>query len=145
MTNFRASDTLIQAVKQFEGLRLKAYRCPAGIWTIGYGHTRGVKAGQEITRAQAYTLLVGDMLPFVQYVNRLGVCKTQGQFDALVDFAYNLGTAALGSSTLLQLIRTKADDAVICKEFRKWVFSNGKVLTGLKKRREWECKQWVNS
>ena len=145
MTNFRASDTLIQAVKQFEGLRLKAYRCPAGIWTIGYGHTHGVKAGQQITRAQADSLLVGDLLPFVQYVNRLGVCKTQGQFDALVDFAYNLGTATLGSSTLLQLIRTKADDATICKEFRRWVYSGGKVLAGLKKRREWECKQWIKS
>ena len=142
---YRASDTLIQAVKQFEGLRLKSYRCPAGIWTIGYGHTHGVKAGQQITRAQADSLLVGDLLPFVQYVNRLGVCKTQGQFDALVDFAYNLGTAALGSSTLLQLIRTKADDATICKEFRRWVYSGGKVLAGLKKRREWECKQWIKS
>lgn len=142
---YRASDTLIQAVKQFEGLRLKAYRCPAGIWTIGYGHTRGVKAGQQITRAQADSLLIGDLLPFVQYVNRLGVCKTQGQFDALVDFAYNLGTAALGSSTLLQRIRINADDATICKEFRRWVYSGGKVLAGLKKRREWECKQWIKS
>lgn len=142
---YRASDTLIQAVKQFEGLRLKAYRCPAGIWTIGYGHTRGVKAGQQITRAQADSLLVGDLLPFVQYVNRLGVCKTQGQFDALVDFAYNLGTAALGSSTLLQRIRINADDATICKEFRRWVHSGGKVLAGLKKRREWECEQWMKS
>ena len=145
MTNFRASDTLIQAVKQFEGLRLKAYRCPAGIWTIGYGHTRGVKAGQQITRAQADSLLIGDLLPFVQYVNKLGVCKTQGQFDALVDFAYNLGTAALGSSTLLRLIRINADDASICKEFRRWVYSGGKILAGLKKRREWECKQWIKS
>lgn len=142
---YRASDTLIQAVKQFEGLRLKAYRCPAGIWTIGYGHTRGVKAGQQITRAQADSLLVGDLLPFVQYVNRLGVCKTQGQFDALVDFAYNLGAAALGSSTLLQRIRINADDATICKEFRRWVHSGGKVLIGLKKRREWECEQWIKS
>ena len=142
---YRASDTLIQAVKQFEGLRLKSYRCPAGIWTIGYGHTHGVKAGQQITRAQADSLLVGDLLPFVQYVNRLGVCKTQGQFDALVDFAYNLGTAALGSSTLLQRIRINADDATICKEFRRWVYSGGKVLAGLKKRREWECKQWIKS
>lgn len=142
---YRASDTLIQAVKQFEGLRLKSYLCPAGIWTIGYGHTRGVKAGQQITKAQADSLLVGDLLPFVQYVNRLGVCKTQGQFDALVDFAYNLGTAALGSSTLLQRIRINADDAVICKEFRRWVHSGGKVLEGLKKRREWECEQWMKS
>lgn len=142
---YRASDTLIQAVKQFEGLRLKSYLCPAGIWTIGYGHTHGVKAGQQITSAQADSLLVGDLLPFVQYVNRLGVCKTQGQFDALVDFTYNLGTAALGSSTLLQRIRINADDATICKEFRRWVHSGGKVLTGLKKRREWECEQWMKS
>lgn len=142
---YRASDTLIQAVKQFEGLRLKAYRCPAGIWTIGYGHTRGVKAGQQITREQADSLLVGDLLPFVQYVNRLGVCKTQGQFDALVDFCFNLGQAALGSSALLQRIRINADDATICKEFRRWVHSGGKVLAGLKKRREWECEQWMKS
>lgn len=142
MTDYRPSDTLIKAVKQFEGLRLKAYRCPAGILTIGYGHTRGVKAGQQITKAQADSLLNGDLLPAVQYVNTLGVCKTQGQFDALVDFAYNLGTAALASSTLLKRIRLGSDDAAICKELRKWVYAGGKLLPGLQKRREWECLRW---
>lgn len=142
MTDYRPSDTLLKAVKSFEGLRLTAYKCPAGIWTIGYGHTRGVKAGQRITKARADSLLNGDLLPAVQYVNSLGVCKTQGQFDALVDFAYNLGTSALGTSTLLKRVRLQSGDDAICNEFRKWVYAGGKVLAGLQKRREWECRRW---
>lgn len=141
----RASETLIQKIKEFEGLRLESYRCPAGVWTIGIGHTKGVKKGQQITEAQALTLLRGDLLPFEQYVERLGVCRTQGEFDSLVDFAFNLGTGKLASSTLLRKIRACASEDVIRKEFSRWVYSNGVKLNGLVKRREWEADRFFET
>lgn len=144
MTNYEASNTLISAVKDLEGLRLSSYKCPAGIWTIGYGHTKGVRAGQKISQTQADSLLRGDLLPCVQYVNKLGVCKTQGQFDALVDFCFNLGQAQLSKSTLLAKIKAGAAREAILKEFRRWVYSGGKRLDGLVRRREWECQRWTD-
>ena len=143
MTQYKSSETLINAIMAFEGCRLTSYKCPAGVWTIGIGHTHGVKPGQHITQAQADSLLRGDLLPCENYVNDLGVSKTQGQFDALVDFCFNLGTAALGSSTLLKKIRAGARTVEIQVEFRKWVHSKGNVLPGLVKRREWEAKRWA--
>lgn len=139
----RASDALVEKLKEFEGLRLRAYRCPAGVWTIGHGHTRGVRQGQVITAAQAETLLRGDLLPVERHVGGLGVCRTQGQFDALCDFAFNLGTAALDGSTLLAKIRAGASVAEIQRQFRKWVYGGGKVLPGLVRRREWDARRWA--
>lgn len=143
MTQYKSSETLINAIMAFEGCRLTSYKCPAGVWTIGIGHTHGVKPGQHITQAQADSLLRGDLLPCENYVNGLGVSKTQGQFDALVDFAFNLGTAALGRSTLLKKIRAGARTVEIQVEFRKWVHSGKNVLPGLVKRRAWEAKRWA--
>lgn len=138
----KSSDLLLNKIIDFEGCKLTAYRCPAGVWTIGVGHTRGVKQGQKITEAQAISLLKGDLLPCENYVNNLGVCKTQGQFDALVDFAFNLGTAALGRSTLLKYIRQGKAEQYIRGEFAKWVKSGGKTLAGLVKRRAWEADRY---
>ncbi|MCI6830258.1 MAG: lysozyme [Prevotella sp.] len=138
----RASETLIHKIKEFEGLRLESYKCPAGVWTIGIGHTKGVKKGQRITEAQAWTLLRGDLLPCEQYVERLGMCRTQGEFDSLVDFAFNLGTGKLASSTLLRKIREGASETVVRKEFSRWVYSNGVKLDGLVKRRAWEADRF---
>ena len=135
----KSSELLINKIIEFEGCKLTAYKCPAGVWTIGVGHTKGVKQGQTITEAQAMTLLKGDLLPCENYVNNLGVCKTQGQFDALVDFTFNLGTAALGRSTLLKYIRQGKAEQYIRGEFAKWVKSGGKTLAGLVKRRAWEA------
>lgn len=138
----KSSDLLLNKIIDFEGLRLTSYRCPAGVWTIGIGHTKGVKQGQKITKAQAISLLKGDLLPCEKYVNNLGVCKTQGQFDALVDFCFNLGTGSLGRSTLLKFIRqNKAEQYIRC-EFAKWVKSGGKTLAGLVKRRAWEADRY---
>lgn len=136
---FKASDTLMSKLIEFEGCRLTAYRCPAGVWTIGIGHTRGVKKGQRITEAQALQLLKGDLLPCEQSVNNLKVCKTQGEFDALVDFTFNLGAAALAKSTLLAKIRMGASEMEIRKEFSRWVYANKVMLAGLVKRRQWEA------
>ena len=138
----KSSDLLLNKIIDFEGCKLTAYRCPAGVWTIGVGHTRGVKQGQKITEAQAISLLKGDLLPCENYVNNLGVCKTQGQFDALVDFCFNLGTGALGRSTLLKFIRQSKAEQYIRGEFAKWVKSGGKTLAGLIKRRAWEADRY---
>ena len=138
----KSSDLPLNKIIDFEGCKLTAYRCPAGVWTIGVGHTRGVKQGQKITEAQAISLLKGDLLPCENYVNNLGVCKTQGQFDALVDFCFNLGTGALGRSTLLKFIRQGKAEQYIRGEFAKWVKSGGKTLAGLVKRRAWEADRY---
>ena len=138
----KSSELLSNKIIEFEGCKLTAYKCPAGVWTIGVGHTKGVKQGQTITKAQAMTLLKGDLLPCENYVNNLGVCKTQGQFDALVDFAFNLGTAALGRSTLLKYIRAKKPEQYIREEFGKWVNSKGMRLKGLVIRRQWEADRY---
>ena len=138
----KSSELLINKIIEFEGCKLTAYKCPAGVWTIGVGHTKGVKQGQTITEAQAMSLLKGDLLPCENYVNNLGVCKTQGQFDSLVSFSFNLGTAALGRSTLLKYIRQGKAEQYIRGEFAKWVKSGGKTLAGLVKRRAWEADRY---
>ena len=138
----KSSELLINKIIEFEGCKLTAYKCPAGVWTIGVGHTKGVKQGQTITKAQAMTLLKGDLLPCENYVNNLGVCKTQGEFDAIVDFVFNLGTAALGRSTLLKYIRAKKPEQYIREEFAKWVNSKGMRLKGLVIRRAWEADRY---
>ena len=138
----KSSELLINKIIEFEGCKLTAYKCPAGVWTIGVGHTKGVKQGQTIMKAQAMSLLKGDLLPCENYVNNLGVCKTQAEFDAIVDFAFNLGTAALGRSTLLKYIRAKKPEQYIREEFAKWVNSKGMRLKGLIIRRQWEADRY---
>ena len=138
----KSSELLLNKIIEFEGCKLTAYKCPAGVWTIGVGHTKGVKQGQTITEAQAMSLLKGDLLPCENYVNNLGVCKTQAEFDAIVDFAFNLGTAALGRSTLLKYIRAKKPEQYIREEFAKWVNSKGMRLKGLVIRRQWEADRY---
>lgn len=125
----------IELIKSFEGCRLAAYKCPAGVLTIGYGHTSGVKSGQKITQAQAETLLKTDL---AKYENAVNECVTamlnQNQFDALVSFAYNCGAGALKSSTLLKKLNA-GDYSGAAAEFVKWNKASGKVLAGLTKRR----------
>jgi lysozyme len=126
----------IQLIKDFEGLRLKAYKCPADVWTIGYGHTEGVKPGDVITVAQAESFLMQDLARFQRGVNKaVNVPIFQGQYDALVSFAFNLGIGALQSSTLLRKLNAGLDASV---EFGRWVNAGGKKLDGLVRRREAE-------
>jgi len=125
----------LELIKQFEGLRLKAYKCPAGIWTIGYGHTKGVYPGMTITEELADKFLVDDIWYFERGVESLvAVPLTQGQFDALVSFAFNVGADGLGDSTLLKKLNS-GDYAGAADEFPKWVYSRGKKLKGLVRRR----------
>ena len=141
----KSSDLLIRKIKEFEGLSLKAYKPvkTERYYTIGYGHYGSdVKANQVITEKQAENLLKKDLEKFEAYVNKLDVCKKQFQFDALVDFSFNLGTAALGRSTLLKYIRANKAEQYIRGEFAKWVNSGGVPLRGLKIRRQWEADRY---
>ena len=138
------SNILIEALKAFEGFRPKAYRCPAGVWTIGYGHTGGVRSGQLITREEADRVLRADAAKAAAAVTELGVVKTQGQLDALTDFVFNLGAAALRSSTLLRVIRANADERCVRREFMRWVYAGGRPLQGLAKRRAWEADRFFS-
>ena len=90
----RISKTGLNLIKKYEGCRLTAYKCPAGVWTIGYGHTEGVKAGMTITQEQAETFLVSDMVKYERKVNKYQAKYNfnQNQYDALVSFAYNVGS-----------------------------------------------------
>lgn len=133
----------IEKIKEFEGLRLVAYKCPAGVYTIGYGHTRGVRAGQRISKKQAEDMLLSDLEPVERHISGLNLQLTQSQFDALVSFAFNLGTGALDNSTLLKRIRANESVKAIQFEFRKWIYADRKKLKGLEKRREWEATLWA--
>lgn len=129
------SETGIQLIKKFEGCSLKAYKCPAGIWTIGYGHTSGVKEGQTITKKEAEAYLKQDLTTFETLVSNLvTVAINQNQFDALVSFCYNLGPGNLRSSTLLKRINA-GDFNGAAEEFDRWIYAGGKKLSGLVKRR----------
>ena len=142
----RASEILIETIKEFEGLRLEAYLDEAGVPTIGYGHTGAdVVMGDRISEYWANHLLKADLYDVELAVDLLGVAKTQGQFDALVSFAYNLGIGRLKRSTLLKVIREGGSKRAITKEFKRWVYADGKRLPGLVKRREWETERFLTS
>lgn len=128
----------INLIKRFEGCELEAYRCPAGVWTIGYGHTSGVKEGMKITQQEAEELLKQDLVAYENAVlKNVTTALNQPIFDALVSFTYNLGEGNLRSSTLLKLLNSR-DYYGASKEFEKWNKASGKVLEGLVKRREAE-------
>lgn len=137
------SERGLALIKKFEGCRLQAYKCPAGVWTIGWGHTRGVTKGQVISQVDAERMLREDIAPIEQQVNALGINLRQGQFDALVSFIFNLGIGNFNGSTLKKRIVAKADDAIIAAEFKKWNKAGGKVMPGLVRRREEEAALWI--
>lgn len=139
----------LQLIEDFEGLILHSYLCPAGVWTIGYGHTGpDVRQGQAITRQQADQLLRQDVAKFVADVNSLigSAPTTQNQFDALVSFAFNVGSdididtiaEGLGDSTLLRKHMVGDYDGA-AREFLRWNRARGKVLDGLTRRRQAEA------
>lgn len=134
-------------LQKFEGCKLKAYKCPAGILTIGYGHTSAagnpqVTEGMTITQAEADTILAKDLYTFEQGVSKcVTVSLNQNQFDTLVDFAYNAGLGALQKSTLLKKVNAGDFDAVPA-ELMKWTKGGGKELPGLVRRRQAEIAVW---
>ena len=130
----------IPIIKQYEGLKLEAYLCTAGIPTIGYGHTRGVKLGQKISAAQAEVFLDHDYEEAEDAVKRLiTVPLTDNQLGALTSFVFNLGEGRLLGSTLRRKLNS-GDYKGAAAEFDKWVYSGGKKLNGLIARRAAERK-----
>ena len=135
----------IALIKEFEGLRLKAYKCPGGVWTIGYGHTVGVKPGMVISEAQAEEYLKADLIAFERYLNGLRLALNQNQFDALISLIYNIGIGNFQKSTLLRKARINTNDNSIMDEFLRWVYSKGRVLPGLQRRRLREMKLYFSN
>ena len=116
----KTSPNGLSFIQKHEGLRLKAYLCSANVWTIGWGHTSGVKKGDTCTKEQAVAFLATDIKSFETSVNRLVTVElTQNQFDALISFTFNLGAGALQTSTLLKKVNAK-DFAGAADEFLKW-------------------------
>ena len=131
----------IKLIKQFEGCRLTAYKCPAGVWTIGYGHTQGVQPGQTITQTQAEQMLVADLGKYESNVNKYQdkYKWSQNEFDALISFAYNIGgidkLTAGGTRTRQEI----ADKMLLYNK------ANGEVLSGLTRRRQAERELFMTT
>lgn len=127
----------------FESCRLVAYQDSKGVWTIGWGHTRGVQEGDTCTQAQADAWLLEDAQEAVDAVNRLvTVPLTQAQFDALVDFTFNAGQGNFASSTMLRLLNA-GDTAGAQAEFDRWDICGGAHLAGLERRRQAETAEFA--
>lgn len=143
----RTSADGIKLIKDFEGERLGAYLCPAGVWTIGYGHTDAagppkVVPGMVITKREAEDILRRDLLKYEVAVEKaVKVPLKPNQFDALVSFCYNVGTGAFNKSTLVKKLNRGDYDAVPA-ELMKWNKANGKELAGLTRRRRAEAALW---
>ncbi|EMN8762191.1 lysozyme [Serratia marcescens] len=139
----------IELIKRFEGLRLKAYQDSVGVWTIGFGWTQPVDGkkvgpGMQIDQAIADRLLKCGVVQYEQGVNQLvRVRITQGQFDALVSFAYNLGLRSLSTSSLLQKLNA-GDKQGAADQFGRWVNAGGKRLDGLVARRAAEREMFLS-
>ena len=135
------SERGLALIEHFEGGRLRAYKCPAGVWTIGYGHTgHDVREGLEISQAQAGELLAADCRRFEQAVSRLvAVPLSQNRFDALVSLAFNIGEGNLQRSTLLKMVNDDPGDPAIRQEFLRWDKAGGAIMPGLRRRREAEA------
>jgi len=131
----RISQRGVELIKICEGCRLSSYRCSANVLTIGYGHASGVWEGLVIDQAEADRLLAEDLEKFESGVRRLvKVDLTQGQFDALVSFAFNLGLGNLEMSGLLRLVNS-GEFIKASEQFSRWDFAGGKRLAGLSVRR----------
>lgn len=134
-----------ELVEHFEGLRLEAYKCPAGVWTIGIGTTvypdrEKVKRGDVITREYAMECLRHDMAVVEFQIRQITTASlNEYQRGALASFTYNLGLRAFMNSTLLKKVNANPEDPTIQQEFEKWVLAGGKRLEGLVRRRKAEA------
>jgi len=137
----------LSLIKKFEGCELEAYKCAAGVWTIGYGSTKGVKENNTITQEEADNLLLEEVKEYEKYVDcYVDAPLKQNQFDSLVAWTFNLGPNALASSTLLKVLNA-GDYEGVPAQIKRWNKANGKVLEGLVRRREaeallFEGKEW---
>lgn len=129
----------LDLIRFFEGLELNAYQCAAGVWTIGYGHTKDVQQGMTISEARANEMLAEELNEYESYINGLVTVElNQDQFDAMVSWVYNLGVGNLKASTLLKVLNAGDYDGVPAQMMR-WNKAGGKVLEGLTRRRQAEA------
>jgi lysozyme len=129
----------LDLIKHFEGCELEAYKCPAGVWTIGYGHIKTAVEGMTITQHQADEMLIEEMNEYEGYINNsVRVDLTQNQFDAMVSWVYNLGNGNLNASTLLKVLNS-GDYAGVPEQLLRWNKAGGRVLEGLTRRRQAEA------
>ena len=132
-------------VASWEGFVPEAYKCPAGVLTIGFGHTKGVKPGDSVTYEKAWTMLTQDLADFQRQAAPLVTALvTPNQFVALMSFIYNLGIGNFKSSTLLKKLNA-GDEVGAAVEFRRWVNAGGVRLEGLVKRRSAEAVLFLKS
>tara|TARA_R110001583_G_scaffold42056_3_gene133683 strand:- start:355 stop:807 length:453 start_codon:yes stop_codon:yes gene_type:complete len=147
MTKMTISEEGLALLKKFEGCELKAYQDSVGVWTIGYGHTKEVKEGDQINKDEAEHLLAEEMPEYEGYINSyVDVPLEQNQFDALTCWVYNLGPTNLRNSTLLTVLNQERYTDVP-REIKRWNKAGGKVLKGLIRRRDaeallFEGKNW---
>lgn len=140
-----ASKDIKDRIKTWEGFITIAYRCPAGVLTIGYGHTGDdVREGDTIAQKEADELFEQDIAKFERELKQSLTTKvvkklTQGQYDALLSFAFNIGITKFNSSTLRKKVMANPSDPTIGAEFCKWIYGGGNVLPGLVKRRRMEA------
>lgn len=131
----QTSESGIKFIRDHEGCVLTAYQDGGGVWTIGVGHTRGVKAGQAITKAQADAFLADDIAPVETCINQsVEVALNQNQFDALASFIFNVGETAFKKSTLLKKLNA-GDYRGAADQFTRWVYDNNVFVQGLYNRR----------
>lgn len=134
----KASGNAIKLIKEFEGCRFRAYDCPAGVCTIGYGHTEGVYSGMTISQEDAERFLMQDIEKIENAINQALLVKVnQSQFDALVSFVFNIGISAFYKSTLLQKLNRGAY-RLVPYEMNRWTNIHGKFSKGLQNRRNKE-------
>lgn len=136
------SEKCREAIKAFEGLRLEPYKCPAGKLTIGYGHMYNGRTDVRITKVGAELLFARDLKVIETFLNYVTNVNTQGRFDAMVSFIFNVGIPKFKASTLYRMIRRDASDKVIIFQLQRWVYVNRVPMRGLTMRRQWECERW---
>jgi len=152
----KASDIIKESIKKHEGIKLKAYRCPANVWTIGYGHTKDVNEGMSITQSEADDFLEEDVTEAEEAVISL-IGKSlmpfvlQQEFDSMVSFVFNLGKPKTRKYSILKKWRKRFNarkvlyysDEEILYWFGKYVYGDGKRLPGLVKRRKEEAENFI--
>lgn len=142
--NIKSRRSLIEKIKEFEGF-LPSYSSKLdGHATIGYGHVGKVNYGHPISMEQAEVLLLLDVSKIEKQIDRLKLGLSIERYEAVVDFVYNLGIFNFENSTLYKLMKKNPDDIRIKKEFQRWVYCNGRILEGLKKRRLWEAEHYFS-
>jgi lysozyme len=132
----------IELIKSFEGCRLEAYKCQAGVWTIGYGHTQGVYEGKKITEEEAERLLASDLAKFEMGVRHIVGELSDEKIDALVSLAFNIGLSAFKNSTLVKKLKQADGVEAVCMQFLRWRFVGKKTSKGLLRRRVAEAERY---